>query len=70
MSRDSDRSAEVLVIIADLQVSAKVLCSDLTARQDVTLETRIIVYDQELATPQRHGGNRHQSSELQLPLPE
>ena len=39
----SGSSAEVLVVISDLQVSTKVLCGDLTARQNVTLEARIVI---------------------------
>lgn len=41
-SRESNGSTEVLIVITDFQISAKVLSSNLTARQDMVLEARVV----------------------------
>ena len=46
-SRKSDGSTEVLVVLADLEISAKVLGCDLAARQNMALEAGVIVCNQE-----------------------
>ena len=49
VSREPKGSTEVLVVIVDLQVSAKVVSSDLATRQDMTLEARVVVCGRNLA---------------------
>ena len=54
MSRESSYSAQVFIVISDLEVSPEVLDGNLTHRQDMALETRIIVFGRESVTLQEH----------------